>query len=224
MTSHEILIDEPDFAFDILRGLAAYTGNEFIDTLAHAIIENPRTNIAEALGHKQIASKMWARDKLFETLGGDFADIWLLGGWYAVLAGMLFDDPRFAIEHLTSIDIDPQCAPIALAFNAKAAASGHFSARTGDMYQLDYNEVSGPRDLVINTSCEHIEDIDDWLSLLAPGTRVLLQSNDYFSEPEHVNCVASLSQFKRQANLSKVLFRGGFETQKYTRFMLIGQR
>ena len=38
-------------------------------------------------------------------------------------------------------------------------------------------------DLIINTSCEHIADLRGWLALLPRGARVMLQSNDYFSEP-----------------------------------------
>ena len=54
------------------------------------------------------------------------------------------------------------------------------------------------------------------------GTRVLLQSNDYFSEPTHINCVASVEEFAKQAALTTVEFAGALPTKKYTRFMLIG--
>ena len=64
------------------------------------------------------------------------------------------------------------------------------------MYALDYS-ASGA-DLVINTSCEHIADLPAWLSLLPRGTQVLLQSNDYFSEPTHINCVPTLEAFSEQ--------------------------
>ena len=53
--------------------------------------------------------------------------------------------------------------------------------------RLDYARLGA--DLVVNTSCEHIADLRGWLDLLPKGTSVLLQSNDYFSEPTHINCV-----------------------------------
>ena len=79
-------------------------------------------------------------------------------------------------------------------------------------------------DLVINTSCEHIADLRGWLDLLPVGMPVVLQSNDYFSDPEHINCVRSLEEFEIQANLSKVAFHGTLGMTKYSRFMLIGYR
>jgi hypothetical protein len=88
------------------------------------------------------------------------------------------------------------------------------------MYDLAYAKLGA--DLVINTSCEHIADLPAWLSLLPKGTRVLLQSNDYFSEPTHVNCVASLDEFIDQASLGTIAFAGALPMKKYTRFMLIG--
>ena len=72
------------------------------------------------------------------------------------------------------------------------------------MYELDYR--SGAPDLVVNTSCEHIADVRGWLDLLPAGTRVLLQSNDYFAEPTHINCVASLEEFAGLAGLGDVRF------------------
>ena len=179
---------------------------------------HPSSAIANAFNHRQVASKVWARDKLFESCGGRFGAIWILGGWYGVLAAMLFDDGRFDIDLVESIDLDPSVEAVARTLNRRAGE--RFRARTGDMYRLDY---AGARpDLVVNTSCEHIADVRGWLDMLPTGTRVLLQSNDYFSEPTHINCVPKLEDFAAQAQLSAVDFAGAMPTRKYTRFMLIG--
>ncbi|TIY10137.1 MAG: class I SAM-dependent methyltransferase, partial [Mesorhizobium sp.] len=68
----------------------------------------------------------------------------------------------------------------------------------------------------------HIADLRAWLALLPRGMTVLLQSNDYFSEPTHINCVASLAAFEAMAALREVRFSGELPTKNYTRFMLIG--
>ncbi|MFU0504848.1 methyltransferase domain-containing protein [Pseudaminobacter sp. NGMCC 1.201702] len=205
-------------AFDLTRGIAAYVRNPLVGGLARVIAKHPDADIATAFNHKQVACKMWARDSLLESYGGQFGRIWVLGGWYGVLPAMLFDDARFDIGGIDSIDIDPDVAAIAETLNV--AAGNRFRALTADMYTLDY--AAGRPDLVINTSCEHIKDIRRWLNSLPEGTRVLLQSNNYFSEPSHINCVDSLDAFQGMAQLRNVRFAGELPTKNYTRFMLIG--
>ena len=75
--------------------------------IARVIAKHPEADVATAFNHKQVACKMWARDELFESCGGKFQRIWVLGGWYGVLAAMLFEDKRFDIGAIDSIDIDP---------------------------------------------------------------------------------------------------------------------
>lgn len=214
--------DEP--AFDLLRGVAAYTRSNVVAALARTIAGHPQARFDIAFNHKQIASKTWARDELHHTLGPRHESIWIVGGWYGVLAAMLFDDPRFEIGHILSIDIDPDVAPVAETFNAKARRDGRFGALTRDMHDLDYHGGARPPSLVINTSCEHIADIGAWLRLVPAGLPLLLQSNDYRQVGEHVACMPSLEAFTAAARLSKLEFSGELRLKRYTRYMLIGRR
>jgi hypothetical protein len=211
--------DWRETAFDLTRGIAAYCGSPLVGGLARIIARHPEADVGNAFNHKQVACKMWARDKLFESCGGRFAHIWIVGGWYGVLAAMFFEDPRFDVSAIDSIDIDPGVAAVAATLNEPWKE--RFNAATADMYGLDYSQRTP--DLVVNTSCEHIADLRGWLALLPPGTRVLLQSNDYFSEPTHIACVASLDEFEKQAGLREIVFSGALPLKKYTRFMLIGR-
>lgn len=211
-------MDWHEQAFDLTRGIAAYVKCPLVAGLARVITKHPDADIVNAFNHKQVACKMWALDRLFESCGGRFGRIWVLGGWYGVLPAMLFNDARFDIAAVDSIDIDPEVAPVARTLNREAG--DRFRALTADMYALDY--AAGRPDLVVNTSCEHINDLRAWLALLPRGTNVLLQSNDYFSEPTHINCVASLVAFEAMAALQEVRFSGELPTKNYTRFMLIG--
>ena len=210
--------DWHDTAFDLTRGLAAYTGSPLISGIANVIGKHPQADIGNAFNHKQVASKMWARQMLLEHSGPIYRKILVVGGWYGILSAMLFDDARFQIDRIVSSDIDPDVAIVAEALNRPSA--DRFEAITADMYAMDY--ASFGADLVINTSCEHIADHQAWLALLPRGTKVLLQSNDYFSEPTHISCVPDLDGFRDQTRLSDEVFGGGLKTRNYTRFMLIG--
>jgi len=201
-----------------MRGVAAYTGSPLMAGLARVIGKHPEADLGNAFNHKQIGSKMWARDSLYAALGGRLGKVVLLGGWYGILAAILFDDKRFEIGAIASYDIDPEVGPVAETLNRDWAE--RFSAVTADMYALDYAALEA--NLIVNTSCEHIADLRAWLALLPRGARVMLQSNDYFSEPTHINCVPSLEAFVEQAQLSALDFSGSLKMKKYTRFMLIG--
>jgi hypothetical protein len=211
--------DWKDQAFDLTRGIAVYSNSKLVAGLARVIAQHPHAEVGVAFNHKQLASKMWARDRLLASLGGKFQRIWILGGWYGVLAAMLLDDPRFEIETIASIDIDPAVEEICRTLAGEVG--NRFSALTNDMYELDY--AAGRPDLVINTSCEHIIDLKAWLELLPRSTAVLLQSNNYFSEPTHINCKSSLAEFADEAGLAELVFSGELQMKNYTRFMLIGR-
>lgn len=226
------MLKKDQFYKDILDGLTLFYESRFIADIRNTALNYPASDLGNALNRRQTASKLWLLDSLFATHGGELGRIHILGGWYGVLAALFSHDDRFSTAGITSIDIDPQCAPIAESLNATAADDGHFNALTADILHLTYSQdmteigdrVLPRPDLVINTSCEHLDDFDHWIGTIPADMLLVLQSNDYFSEPEHVNCVPSLEAFKAQAALNELLFEGALETDKYTRFMLIGRK
>ena len=215
-----VLGQNPEDLFDILRGVAALTQNRVVARMAATVAKHPRPDLAIAFNHKQIGSKLWLRDMLGECIGARIDGIWILGGWHGVLAAILQDDARLDCGKITTIDIDPGCVTVAQTLNAPALAAGRFEALTADMNALDYAKAP---ELIVNTSCEHLPDVGEWRAKIPAGRLVLLQSNDYFREPDHVSCVADLAAFRAQAGLSEVIFAGERETKNYTRFMLIGR-
>jgi hypothetical protein len=102
MSSTPLYGSDPDFTFDVLRGLAQYTGSRFICDLAEAVVRYPYHNNSQAVGHRQIASKAWLRDELVTTLGG----------------GNL------------RCRMGADCAVVASAVNRGPAEEGRFEART----------------------------------------------------------------------------------------------
>lgn len=214
-------LDE-DFFPDILRGLSVCFDSPLVLNIARAVDRFRRPDLAIALNRKQMACKKWLIDALVDTYGREYGEVWVLGGWYGVLAALMFEDPRLAVGAVLSVDIDEDCAPVAHCLNRERSVDGRFRTITCDMLDLDYG--SDAPDLIINTSCEHLETFEDWFTLIPPGARMVLQSNNYFGEPDHINCVRSVDEFRAQAPLSQIDFAGELELRHYTRYMLIGRR
>ena len=214
-----------DALYDILRGVAALTGNPIAADLARLVGKGAPDDLSIAFNHKQIASKRWLVDSLAEVMPRPDGPVWVLGAWHGVLGAMLLADERLSIPQVVSLDLDPRCAKVAAVLNHRHVASGRFRAVTGDMMSLDFSAAAGGRPgLVVNTSCEHLDDVPGWLATLPDGLPLALQSNDYFREPDHRSCVLSLEAFKAQAGLSELLFAGALPSKNYTRFMLIGRK
>lgn len=98
----------------------------------------------------------------------------------------------------------------------KEAEIKQFNLDVGEMSMIDVGEVN----LLINTSCEHMDNT--WFENLPDGQFVVLQTNDYFSNPQHVNCCRDIEAVKEKYPMSEVLYAGELDTYLYNRFMLIG--
>lgn len=204
--------------------MAALSGNRVVADIARLYGKGAPPDLSIACNHKQIASKQWLVAALAETYPKPEGPVWVLGAWYGLLGALLLDDARLAISEVVSLDIDPTCAPIAEILNHRHGQAGRFRAMTADMMGMDFAAQSPMPGLVINTSCEHLDDVPGWLATFPKDLPLVLQSNDYFREPDHRSCVPSLDAFREQAGLSEVWFEGARPTKNYTRFMLIGRR
>jgi len=216
---------DDEYYRDILDGLSAYYESPLIADLLTTINNLPAPGLGNAWNFNQISGKRWLVETLANHVDDKIEKILLLGGWYGVLASLLLDHPMFAQTHISSLDIDPGCEDVARSINKSQVKQGRFEALTADMFDFDYPAwVNSENSIIVNTSCEHIRAFDKWFDSIPHGTLLVLQSNDYFSCDEHVNCVNSLQEFKQQAPLSELRFSGGLKLKKYTRFMLIGRK
>ena len=168
-----------------------------------------KEQLRDALSSGQLISKKWLLDELNKVhITGKGI---VVGGWVGLLA--------CAIEHMTdisidSLDIDPQS--IRIAHSTLGKSSG--VAILADMYDFDYTNY----DFVINTSTEHIPDIQQWLSGIKKGTTVCLQSNNAFMIDSHINCVNDIEEFLSKVQLTEILYSGEYVFPMYTRYMIIG--
>ena len=168
--------------------------------------------IRDMFSSGQIKSKEWLVSELM-NIGIEDASIAIAGAWFGTLGFMLKEHLKDV--DVTLIDIDKRCAPF-----VESISRGDFSIRyvTEDMYKYPYYQ-----DVIINTSCEHIPDIQKWISLLPKGTIVVLQSNNFYEGQGHINCVSSKEEFLEQAKLTGVYYSGELVMPMYTRYMIIGK-
>lgn len=210
---------------DILDGLSAYYDSPLIADILTTINKVPAPGLGNAWNFNQITGKRWLVETLAAHLPQETQKILLLGGWYGVLATLLLDHPAYTDIKLSSLDIDPDCEDIARSVNRHWVAQNRFESLTSDMHDFDYDAwMNSEACVIVNTSCEHIEAFSDWFDSLPVGPLLVLQSNDYFSCDEHINCVNTLDEFKAQAPLKELYFSDGLKLKKYTRFMLIGRK
>lgn len=214
---------DDEYYRDILDGLSVYYQSPLIADLLTTINTVPAPGLGNAWNFNQISGKRWLVETLAAHVENNIENILLLGGWYGVLASLLLDHPAFARTHVSSLDIDPSCEAVARSLNRSWVNQGRFDALTADMFDFDYRAWEQSENaIIVNTSCEHIADFGKWFDSIPAGTQLVLQSNDYFSCDEHVNCVDSLQDFEQQAPLSELRFSGALKLNKYTRFMLLG--
>jgi hypothetical protein len=161
----------------------------------------------------QLKSKEWMVERLMQLNSISDERIIITGSWFGTLGVLL--KKQFPNVKLVFLDIDPRCK---IYMDSILYTMDNCVAVTQDMYDHYYDE-----DIVINTSCEHIPNVKWWLHKIPKGTMVALQSNNFASADDHINCVNSLQEFKDQTMLTQVLFAGELETPMYTRYMIIGR-
>lgn len=175
----------------------------------------------DAFWKGQIKSKEWliTEFKKVRNHTKSWPSVDIHGGWVGTLASMLFQSDLY-ISTIRSIDIDPSCESVANRMNQLELEAGKFHAVTADMCN-----IRSDADVVINTSCEHIDQdqYDLWLSGMPHNSIFILQSNNY-NIPEHVRIANNLEEFKQQSGLENILYAGELELPLYTRFMIIGKK
>ena len=171
----------------------------------------------ESFWKGQVNSKVWLAENLLEFVPVRPLNIVIYGGWNGVLASILFNS-NIAVQRITSVDIDPVCEDIANTVNRRYLDENKFSAVTADMCEYTTNA-----DVVINTSCEHIFDFNEWYDKIPKGKLIIVQSNNFFEVPDHVNCCKTLEDFAEQTPMD-IAYEGTLELPKYNRFMRIGYK
>lgn len=214
---------------------------EFVDTQFTSAFKNFFVNNIEydkdCFSRGQLQSKLWLIKEL-KKLNVNLGTVFICAGWYATLATMLFEN-KFNVDKIRSFDIDPTCVDVAEVFNKPwFVDKWNFKALTHDIHDINYEEhtwqfwsnannrmskpITDVPNTIINTSCEHIQNFNEWYGKIPSGKLVILQGNNYFEIAEHVNCSENIYEFSEKIPMTSVLYQGELTLPKYTRFMKIG--
>lgn len=222
--------------FEAVRhSLQYFKKSEAFKGIFRALAEAPQ--YSEAFAHGQLDSKKWLVEEAQKVWGRDWGVVFILAGWIGSLPRMMWDADIQTLK-IRSFDIDESANKAAEFLNQNEVQKDWlFKSSTLDVAQMKYPavysvqrkdgtlcELEDMPDVVINTSCEHIQDIQSWWQLIPMGTKVILQTNDGFHIPEHVACFNSLQEFAAAMNLSQVDYQGQKALPEFNRFMLIGKK
>lgn len=223
----------------MLRYILTHVDDGFLmDVHAWVAKWGDRTDLDDHFSRGQIKSKLWMMEELRNIVdGNDLGTVLLYGGWYATISHFFFK--FFSPSKLYSIDIDPETVEIADDFNKRQSYMNNwqFKAFAKDVGTIQYSkdgkcilptdiekfgtsQLSIKPTVVVNTSCEHMND--DWFYNLPDGQFVVLQTNNYFDNPQHVNCVRSVTEARKKYKFSEIYYSGELETFLYNRYMIIG--
>lgn len=229
------VLDDDKYA--LFRIIQKHTDSQLVEGLRK--LKDDETFVEDSFSRGQLESKLWVIQEL-KKLNVELGTVFLCAGWYATLATMIFES-GIAVNKIRSFDIDDSCRHVAEIFNKPWYQDDwKFKALTCNIHEIDYdkhtwqfwsnanNRMSYPitdsPDTIINTSCEHIENFDEWYDKIPDGKLVILQSNNFFEVEEHVNCVKDIKEFSTMAPIKDLLYNGELELPKYKRFMLIGYK
>ena len=181
-------------------------------------------DVITATNDAQLASKEWLVNNLIKYLDTKhltfpLRDVLIMGSWYgltgAVLRQYISDDIK-----IWNVDSDPLCAD----FGYKLNHHENTIHVTDDAIEYYFDRADAFQ-LIINTSCEHMEqeDIRMILNSKPIDTIACFQSNNYHNEAEHINTHNSLDEFVDSLRLASVYYKGEMSpSEDYTRYMVIG--
>lgn len=187
----------------------------------------------------QLKSKIWLVYQLEENNILDLGTIFLCAGWYGLLANFILSSTKLRAFKVRSFDIDSNVEAIADLFNADNVIDNwKFKAVTQNIHDINYSGHSyfvtndnGDRcslfdnpDTIINTSCEHIENFDQWYNKIPDGKLVILQSNNYHDCEGHINTHKTLEEFISCSPMKDIHFSGKLNNDIYDRYMIIGRK
>jgi hypothetical protein len=183
-------------------------------------------NVIDSLFPNQIIAKSWLIDELknIKTLKGPLK-IEIVGSWFGwPLADFLFKN--FDIQYIKMYDIDNSACLVAKMYSRIFKVEYKVQIINQDYWK---ETKKSDADIVINCSSEHMKESFYMFRDRYPMEPIfVIQSNNMFDEPSHINCCNSLLDLIELHNIEFIHYGGELEfndlneSGKYKRFMVIG--
>lgn len=202
--------------FTLLLLNYAFNRDNFCEVLLKLFVRGKEDLLVSIFSRTQMLSKMWIGETI-SKFKNRFDNVLLLGGW-TTHHTLFFKG--ITVNNLVSVDIDAEINEDARLFNPNVVIDNSDALSIFDeQCNITINGKLQDFDLVINTSAEHMSL--EWYDKIKPGTTVLIQSNN-MNDPDHINKSAHLGEFLRKYPVTKTYYRGEFNFDSYSRFMVFG--
>ena len=162
------------------------------------------------------------------------SEIVILGSWYG---SILIEYLAPLVKKITAMDIDDETIIISKTFFKHY---NNIDWITADVFHDVDRSIYEEATLIINTSCEHMEDMVKWdqwefIAKDNPGwdqvkrnfdefpLYLAFQSNNMFGIEGHINCVNNIDEFKNKLPQAFWIDEKTIKDERGSRFMLIGE-
>lgn len=166
--------------------------------------------IRDAFRINQMQGKAWLLDNIKNVDRN--TKVLVVGSWMGFTSYCLYKE---GFTFITETDIDARLERMARYVNMSNPSFNHLNR---DVNEIDLSHYG----LIINTSCEHIED-NRWFDNVKTGTLLALQSTN-FKCPDHVNTVENLEEMKIKYPLNYTYADDLSFNAMFTRYMVIGEK
>lgn len=186
-------------------------------SLACQVYPDQAPDIMNSLSSTQYKSKQWLVKELSNWMVDDAPTILILGGWYgSYLIPMLKE--KYEDCKIIHTDKDPQAVKIASILHKKQINCSF------EVLDVDTPETKYTADIVINTSCEHMQTIGHRTVTNPTSCLYVLQSCDSTTDPGHINPSTDTKDFLTKCGLITELFCARINLGNKNRFMAIGYK
>ena len=172
----------------------------------------------DSISDGQYQSKLWLRNALKNIQQPQHPlHIEIIGGWFGFPLIEMLDFLK--IKQIDFYEIDEDCKKVLVQYRNRFK----YDFKIVEFGNYFEREELRRRDIIINTSCEHMEDISKMKKYYKNKPLLVLQSNDYSEIDDHINCVQSSNELKSKNEINISYYAQALQLEKYTRYMAIGQ-